>query len=131
MSAGELLGILAGVGIVLIPVVKWFINDWAKKSEKLEQMRAKRISKIESESQEVRNAVNSLKTTIAEHSKQMGSNESRMKQLNEKIDATVKSLDHYVTNLKAHVTSEVRTQIIQLSKDVKLMRSKGRDSNGK
>ena len=130
MSAGELIGILIGVGIVLIPVVKWFINDWAKKSEKLEQMRATRISRIENESQEVRNVVNSLRTTISEHSRQMGVNESRMRQLNEKIDDTIKSLDHYVNNLKAHVTSEVRTQIIQLSKDLKMVRDKKGAQNG-
>lgn len=127
----QLIGVFGGAMIVLVPIVKWFINDWAKKSEALEKLRAKRISKIEEESQEVRKCVNQLKYTINEHARLLGSTESRMKQLNEKIDSTMKSLDSYVNNLQANVKTEVRTQILQLSKDLQMIKTRKGTVNGK
>lgn len=126
----QIIGIFSGAMVVIVPVVKWFLNDWAEKSEKLEKIRAKRISRIEEEGKEVRKSVNNLQHTIAEHSRQLGSTETRIKYLNDKIDETVRALDSYVANLQAHVKSEVRTQIVQLSKDLQMIKEK-RGTNGK
>ena len=104
--------------------VKWLINDWYKKSQEVEEVRKRRISRIEGAQADLQKTINSLKDTIISHARKLGRSEAAMASFKAEIRNAMDTLDGYKKNLDANVKNEVRTQIIQLTKDLRLVRDK-------
>jgi septal ring factor EnvC (AmiA/AmiB activator) len=118
------IGIVTGLCAVILAAIKWLIADWYKKSEEIENIRKRRISRIENEAEEVRKAVNSLKDNINEHSRKLGHNEAMLVQFKVEIRQAMETLDGYRKNLDANVRKEVRSQVLQLSEQLRMVREK-------
>ena len=104
-------GIIGGALVVLIPVVKWFLNDWAKKSAALEKMKTKRVDRIEKEGEEIRNSIRGLQSTLRSMSREMQESKTEMKLLSQKIDLSIEHIDNAVTDAKSTIKEEVRAQV--------------------
>lgn len=120
----RVVGFFVGALGVLIPVVKWFISDWEKKTNKIEELRAQRLRRVEQRAEEVQRAVTDLQISITTHSRILGATEGRIKRLNDRIDETMNELASYTANLKQIVKNEVRTNIIQLTEQLRIVKEK-------
>ena len=104
-------GIIGGALVVLIPVVKWFLNDWAKKSAALEKMKTQRVDRIEEEGKEIRSSIRGLQSTLRNLSREMHENKAEMQLLGQKIDSSIQHIDNAVTEAKSTIKEEVRAQV--------------------
>lgn len=131
MSVAQLIGILLGAMLVIVPVIKWLIADYIKKSEKLEAMKAKNILKLEEEVSALRLSMNGLKNTISGHSSKIDLSSRSIKLISERIADAEQRIKHYSENMDKYVNKEVkeqiRTEIKQLTNQLIMVKSK----NGK
>jgi len=132
MDFKEAIGaIIAGV-VLLVPAIKWLITDWAKKAEKIEELKKynteKSLSRLNQEIRDFRATVNSIQVTIKGLEVNMAVSKSEMDLLKEQLKAAVKTIDQYARDFDSKIGNRIKTEILQLSKNAALIRSK---KNGK
>lgn len=119
--------IVAGVAL-LVPAVKWLINDWAKKAKELEERKEhyseKNLNRLNDEVREFRGAIASLQTTISQLETSMAVSKSEMEYLKEQLKSTVKRIDEYTRDFDSKIANRIKTEIIELSKRAQLVREK-------
>lgn len=126
------IGGTAGIGI---PLIKWVISDWFKKSKELVALKEeKQNESINSLNKEVGN----LKERLKSHAKQMLSfydkieeMESKMFQACQKFDEVkdelvgVSETNKKVTeNINNLIKKEVKSQVVQLTNELRIIKSK-------
>lgn len=124
----KLVGIITGILVVAIPAAKWLINSWAKAKKELEDYRQKTMQKtidrLEGELTEFKSCVNSLKTQFAGQTEKLDFTDRRISHLINKIDEAVKAVHYMEKNLEQMVKIQVKTEIVNLGKNAKLIRDK-------
>lgn len=124
MSLAELVGFFAGAMVIVVPIAKWFLNDWDKKTQKIEKLRAQRIGRMEEEAKQLREVVHETQMSIVEHSKKLGTHEASMRVLSEKINDSMDRFQGYERKLNDRVKEEIRSQIRKLTEEIKAIRAR-------
>lgn len=128
MDFKEAIGaIIAGV-VLLVPAIKWLINDWAKKSMELEaekeSSRSRSLSRFEKDITEFRGDVDRLQIAINELNTSLVQNRADVSVLKERFDDLKKAMDKYSTNFDNSLKNLIRTEIVELGKRAALIRAK-------
>ena len=128
MTAGELSAILGSMTAVILPAVKWFINDWAKKATEVESLKKKNremeLGKIREELDSVRLLGRSLKNQMNDHAIKMSTYQKSMKDLELENIKLLDRVSELTLDLHSLVKEEVKTQIIKLSDRMIMLRTK-------
>ena len=128
MGFKEAIGaIIAGV-VILLPAIKWLINDWAKKAEELELLKNKNtekaLSRLNDELRDFRATVNSIQVTIRALEVNMAASKSEMNMLKEQLKAAVKTIEQYAKDFDSKIGNRIKTELVELSKRATLIRNK-------
>jgi chromosome segregation ATPase len=125
----KFLGILAGIGMVVIPMAKWLISDYFKKSEKLEKIKNDRVKKIEDDSSHLRNCLDELKNILRVHGGELKNNSQNITSLKDRLDEHQRDLKYYTQNLHKHVDKTIKTEIVQLKNELVRVRGVKKDGD--
>lgn len=133
MELKEAIGaIVAGI-VLMVPAVKWLINDWANKSKEVERLKTKSNERTLDEFREqvrtFRISVSNISEAINDLRTAMAVTKSEMLSLKEKLAATEKYIDQYSKDIDSKIGNRIKTELIELSQRAALLRDK-KDGNG-
>jgi len=124
----EALGAIAAGIVLMVPAVKWLIKDWAKKAEEIEALKkvntTNAMGRLEEEVKSFRATVSIITVTIHELKTSLAVNKAEVALLKEHLTSTIKSIDQYSKDLDSKIGTQIKSEIIELSKRVSLIRNK-------
>jgi predicted nucleic acid-binding Zn-ribbon protein len=128
MDWKEVTGIVTGVFIVGVPAAKWLINSWAKKAQELDELKAatstRQLNRLEDDVKEFRTAIDGLQVTIRDLSTSLLVSKNDISNLKERLDETKKMLTVHSENMTQNIRNLIKTEIVELSKNARLIRNK-------
>lgn len=128
MGFKEAIGaIVAGV-VFLVPAVKWLIKDWAAKAQKIEELREqnanKNLNRLEDDVKNFRAAIDGIQQQLKDLTANLTINRQEIQSLKTQLDGTKKLLDDYVSGINGKVQNMIKTEIVELTKKIMLVRNK-------
>lgn len=128
MEFKDAIGSIIAAVVLLVPAVKWLINDWAKKSEQLEKERSKNtdksLSRLENDVKDFRLAIDNIREQLRNMSANMTAHRSDISSLKLKLEETVKSLDAYSNSTNDRIKNQIRSEVTNLTQQLMMIRNK-------
>lgn len=124
----QLIGIIIGVVSVFLIAGKLLIDDWHKRKLELETLKETNINnalnRFDVEITELKKIRDNFKDEIYSLSTKLTRQDSRIELLGNKIDNAVKEISDLNDKIKSYVRETVRTEVIQLTKELMLVRER-------
>ena len=128
MSWQELLAVLAPLGMVTIAALKWLVKDWQHKNEQLalvqKEVYTGSLRKIENEHKNLKMELISLKHNIEAHVTNLKAFEKNISEIRTSLKEHQHTLEGYVSNLDMHVKASVKSEVVQLTERIKMLKDK-------
>lgn len=128
MDWKEALGVIMAGVVLLVPIMKWLLSDWAKKSEEIEALKhrntLKQIERFEEDLKDFRNTVSSVQSEIRNLREAMIQNKAQLISFDEKLKDSKNALEGHTLNLAGNIRQLIRTELVEISKTASLIRDK-------
>lgn len=120
------LGVFGAFFVVAIPLAKWVIADWFKKSYQIETLKddihKKSIRNLKHELDDFKIEIKSIKSEIISFYTKLDKIDIRIKNTSENMTKIKDEMIRLDKNLSSIVKSEVKTQIVDLTDQLKMIK---------
>ena len=132
MDIAKILGVFAGVMIIVVPAIKWLVSDWYKKSKEIQTLRKKSLDNTLKELTRITTShtaeIRSHELKLQENTNKLKQTQQQLKIYTEKVSLALNHNEATKLDVKEYVNTTIRSEVIALTKQLMLIRTK---ANGK
>jgi len=128
MDFKEAVGAIIAAIVLLVPAVKWLINDWSKKAEEIEKLKKANtqlaLNRLDEEVKNFRSAIDNIREQLRNLSSGMLSHKADIASLKEKLAETNKILDMHSQGFNEKIRNQIKTEVTNLTHQLIMIRNK-------
>lgn len=128
MTTPEVIGSIAAGLALIIPAIKWLINDWAKKATQVEELKAKnaalQLSRFDEGMKRLSLITDRHEASLRDHGIKIDGLVLEMVTHRNEMKETRRDMSDFMGNINGKIQNMIKTEVVDLTKKLMMIRNK-------